>query len=170
MKAVGHSLWLIPDGHAYRELRGLIGRLARRLGTPDFEPHVTLLGGVAGTAPDVLAMAGSLARRIPRVPLLLGAAAMGEDYFRCLFFELEPPAELLQAHALAEAAFGRLHHERLAAHLSIVYGDVPRPRKEAIVAEIGELGLRFEAESLHVVRTEGPVADWYEAGRFHLCG
>jgi hypothetical protein len=170
MNAVGHSLWLMPEGETYRELRGLIGRLARRLHSPDFEPHVTLLGGIAGSVADVLATAGSLARRIAPLPLRLGGAAMGGDYFHCLFLEVEAPSELIQAHALAEAAFGRLRHEPIEAHLSLAYGHIPPPRAQEIVAEIGELDLRFVAQTLRVEKTQGGVAEWQEAGRFRLSG
>lgn len=44
--ARGVSLWLMPEGEAGRRLGALIDRLAARLGTPAFPPHVTLLPGI----------------------------------------------------------------------------------------------------------------------------
>jgi len=47
------SCWLEPKGEEYTKLADVIDRTAALLGTPRFEPHVTLLGGLRlGDKPD----------------------------------------------------------------------------------------------------------------------
>ena len=53
-RARGISLWLMPEGRARERLAALIDRLATRLGTAAFAPHVTLLPGLPGPETEVL--------------------------------------------------------------------------------------------------------------------
>ena len=50
-RAKGISLWLMPEGDAHQRLSEIIDRLAARLGTTPFPPHVTLLPGVLAPLP-----------------------------------------------------------------------------------------------------------------------
>jgi 2'-5' RNA ligase len=169
MKGVGFSLWLVPEGEARRELAGMIARLARSLGTPAFQPHVTLLGGIEGTARGVTAAAGSLAARIPCLTVRLSGTGMRREYFRCLYLEVAPSRALLRARRLAEAAFGRVGSGAFEPHVSLAYGGVPKSKKQAAFSPpAGAVVPAFEVLSLDVVRTAGPVADWTLVARFAL--
>jgi hypothetical protein len=44
VKAKGYSLWLMPIGDIYRRLSETISQLSSEYGTPNFQPHITLLG------------------------------------------------------------------------------------------------------------------------------
>src|SRR5262245_25437914 len=81
------SLWLVPAGAPARRLAALIDRLARRCGSPRFEPHVTLLGGLrrgpaSGTA-ALERLAAAIAKRGPFAVRLAGAAS-GGPFFRAV--------------------------------------------------------------------------------------
>lgn len=42
----GYSLWLMPYRKVYYKLKELISQLSKSHSSPDFEPHVTLIGEV----------------------------------------------------------------------------------------------------------------------------
>lgn len=170
-RARGFSLWLMPEGAVRDGLAALVVRLAARLGTEPFAPHLTLLPGVSGPERDVLRAAAALASRLPPLSLRLVAVAGLPEHFRCLFARAEATAPLLAAHAAAARAFGREPDPAFLPHVSLVYGTLPPATKRGLAGELaGEATVPFAAGRLHVWRTGGPVADWREAGAFPLEG
>ena len=86
-EAHGLSLWLTLDGLARARLRDLIAGLASRLGGPVFEPHVTLLPGLAGPEGELRPRAAELAQGLAAHGAPLrgpAAAAPASCAFPCL--------------------------------------------------------------------------------------
>jgi len=163
------SLWLIPPEP--ERLAGLIARLAERFGGPPFEPHLTLLPGLAGSCESVLTVAAELARRTPPLDIQPTRAARGDAYFRCLFLEVALTRELGATHELALKLVNARSEAPFFPHLSLVYGWLTPPEKERVLGEIGgEVPGTFRVDALDVVHTEGPVASWRRVGRFALTG
>jgi len=159
MQGVGFSLWISPEGEERRRLAALIASLARRFGGPVFDPHVTLLAGVSGPAPEVVARAERVAHARKALPLRLVGPEIGEGYFRCLYLRVEPSPELLALHAAAQAAFGREGEPPFFPHLSLMYGAPPLP---PVVDDVRSRAPNaFEARSLDVYATEGEVERWH---------
>ena len=72
MRAQGISLWLVPDGPESLAIAALIGELSARFGTPQFSPHVTLLGGIASGAEAAVAAARDLAAGLSDLSIHVG--------------------------------------------------------------------------------------------------
>ncbi len=160
-RAKGVSLWLVPEGAVRERLGRLIAELARRHGTPPFEPHVTLLGGLVLPEGEVLAGAQGLTRSLGRPCVQLTVLDASDEYFRGLFVRVEETETLLAAHALAAQTFGGEAGPPFVPHLSLLYGHLtPDAKREALSDLAGTFGTGFEAGQLQVVRTEGPPADW----------
>jgi 2'-5' RNA ligase len=165
----GFALWLMPEGWVEKRLLGWIERLALRFRTPAFAPHVTLLSGLTATEPDVLAAAARAASSLEPFTIHVDAVDGSDEHFRCLFVQVQEPAAVVAAHAAAARAFGREPDAGFRPHLSLVYGRLEPGTKLAAAHEVGsEVDVRFEARRLHVWRTEGPVPEWREVGRFDL--
>jgi 2'-5' RNA ligase len=171
-QGTGHSLWLMPEPSEGARLEALIARLASRLGTPPFPPHVTLLGSLPGTPEALLAATRALGRETPPLPLRLTRSGGQDAFFRCFYAEVEASAALEACHARAVARLGARTPAPFFPHLSLVYGALSLEQKAALAAE-----LRPEAEArtvgftaLRLVRTEGRVADWRTVGEATLSG
>ena len=168
-RSVGHSLWLVPEGEAYRTLRELVGRLSREHGTPDFEPHVTLLGRITGDPGTAAARASTLADTLAPLVVRLGPAELCDEYFRSLYFEAERSEALLEAGRRARAVFGREADSLFLPHLSLLYGRVPEPTKRRIATEVERYtGFEFPVRSLHLVSTHGAPEEWRRVEEFAL--
>lgn len=170
--AAGISLWLMPEAEPREHLAALIARLAARLSTPAFAPHVTLLAAIDG-APreDVLATARTLAASLRPFAVRLDGVEGRDEYFRCLFVRAVVDAPLHAAHAAAARAFRRQPDPAFLPHLSLVYGELTTGDKRLLTLELaGSLVTSFEADRLHVWRTQGAVSDWRELGVFGLSG
>jgi 2'-5' RNA ligase len=160
-RGVGISLWLVPEGSARDRLARLIDRLAARLGTAPFPPHVTLLAGLARPEGEALAAAEGVASSLAPFSVRLGGVDGGDAFFRCLFLRAGRTDALLVAHAAAARAFGRDPDPRFDPHLSLVYGELESRTRADLIRELRSLTERpFDADRLHVWRTVGPVREW----------
>lgn len=154
--ARGVSLWLAPGGETGRRFGALIDRLAARLGTPAFPPHVTLLPGVELPDDEALEASRALARSLQPVSVRLEDVEGRREFFRCLVVRAAADAPLLAAHA-----FGRPVDPAFFPHLSLVYGSLDERTTAALAAEVASLVPPFfTAADLSVWRTAGRVARW----------
>jgi 2'-5' RNA ligase len=165
----GHSLWLMPEGDDREGLATLIDRLAARLGTAAFAPHVTLLPGLSGPEAEVLDRAHVIAAELRPLPLAFSGIDGTEAPFRCLFFRVVASTALWEAHALAARLFGREPEEAFDPHLSLVYGALDARLRAELRRELHlEAPPPFDGRHLHVWRTEGSVDEWCELAAVEL--
>jgi len=163
------SLWLVPTGAAHERAARLIRELSDRLGTPRFEPHLTLLGGLGRARADAERQAALAAGRLRPFTVRLTRVGQRAEYFRSLFVEAARTPELLEARAVAEEAFGAPRGAAFAPHLSLLYSRLSRPQKEPLLAEVGrEWHAEFRAEALHLFSTAGDPPHWHAVARFPL--
>jgi 2'-5' RNA ligase len=168
VKLAGLSLWLVPEPKARRRLGATIARLARRLGTPRFAPHVTLIGGLRRPPHQLSAVAARIARAT--VPFELCAASFGErrEFYRCVFVAFERSRALAEMRARARRTLGP-SRRRFFAHLSVVYGDLDARTRRGLVAKLARASrapIRFAR--LQLMRTEGEPRDWRLVASFAL--
>lgn len=91
-KASGYSLWFVPDveSDVHRKLSGCIEEIAKSYRTPNFVPHVTLLGGVCGREKDIRAKTENLASFLIPYEIDLGEIGSNGTYFQILFLKVRP--------------------------------------------------------------------------------
>jgi 2'-5' RNA ligase len=170
-EAIGCSLWLVPEGETRDALAAVIESLARAKGGPSFEPHVTLLGGLASPEAEVVQEAERLAAGLEPFVIRLGPAGHQDAFFRCLFLHAHKDAALAGAHARALEIFAIREARVFMPHLSLLYADLPAQTRAALVAELGDaLACSFEVATLEVHRTDGAADAWQLLAAFRLCG
>jgi 2'-5' RNA ligase len=127
------SLWLVPAEPHRAELRTHIDRLAVELGTPSFEPHVTLASGGVDHAAAVTAIERIAGSTAP-LAVTAGVTAHGAERFRAVFIELEDT----RLHELAARLCVHLHLEfdpaQLRPHISLLYAEDVAPGRRAGIA------------------------------------
>jgi 2'-5' RNA ligase len=164
------SLWLVPTAEDEGRYTALIGRLARRYGTPRFHPHLTLLGGV-GHGDDALDAAERIAAEVPPFHIALTRVVTRPEYFRAVVVEAAPSLDLLYVHHLARHALDRLEDPApFEPHLSLLYGHFHADVRRQLVAELPDVRARLRADRIAVWSTEGDPSRWHEVERFDLTG
>ena len=169
--AEGLFLWLSPADTEASALSALILELSDRLGTPRFEPHLTLLPLPQGQAKaEVERRAGSLADRLAPLTLPLRGLLGEPDFYRALYAAVEPTPALLSARAEARALFPS-PDAPWRPHLSLAYGRLDAPVQAALSVELWpRLPAEVTARHLDLIRTDGPPRAWRRLRRFDLGG
>ena len=163
----GLYLWLCPPDAEAHPLRALIRDLSDRLGTPPFEPHVTLLGPVA--AAGVEEQAARLAGALAPLELPLREVAGDPAFYRCLYARVEPTPALLGARAQARERFGEA--SPFQPHLSFVYGRLDPAMQDELAAALAKrLPATMTVRHLDLIRTDGVPREWRRLRRFALGG
>jgi 2'-5' RNA ligase len=162
------SLWLMPEGDRRVRLADTIHALARRYNTPEFEPHVTLLGSVERSYDAIGGCLRTLVRQIHPMSIRLESIESRDQYFRCLYLRVENSRELQDARLKACALFDR--DEPYQPHLSLMYGAIGADAKQALARDIGAglSGTRFTVRRVSLYRTHGVVEDWRPTGSYAL--
>jgi 2'-5' RNA ligase len=168
-KASSYSLWLMPTGEVRRRLAGTIHDLSREYAAPAFEPHVTLAGGIVGSAREVAAKMRDLARQIPPFTVRLTEVDFLDEYFRCLFVRVATTHPIMEANKAAREVFHLEKQPTFMPHLSLLYGDLPSNVKGRIIASLGRrYDPEFKARSLHLYLIKGAPQAWRRVARFRL--
>lgn len=162
------ALWLVPVDDQARLFTAIIRDLARRFGTPDFPPHVTLCSGNFITVPeDVMRRMDGVCADLRPFSLAVNGIGLTDDFFHFLFVTL---AEI-DSSAVFERAlriFPEGHGPSVGPHLSLMYGDRGTPIDRArIRAEIQERlpdCIRFDTVQMVLPRR----GDWYDVADWHI--
>jgi Cyclic phosphodiesterase-like protein len=166
----GHALWLLPEAATFARLAGVVEQLARAHGGPLFEPHVTLLSGIALEGEELLGRARALALDLGPAAVVLAGASHRAKYYQALFLEVEG-GDLHRARVRAAAAMGIAPPPDYRPHVSLLYGDFPPSTKEAILDRIGrQWDLSCTLDRLAVVSPQGPPQSWVRAATMGLGG
>ena len=163
-----YSLWLMPSPPIRDTLRATIQELARRLGTPEFEPHITLLGNINGAAASSSERLRSLAAALGSISVSITNLQTTDHFDRSVIL-LADGDQLHTANQLARAAVGVADADDYRPHLSLVYGSLSDDvRRFAATQAQGLLPLRFPCTELRLYRTMGPVDEWRMLERVEL--
>jgi len=159
----------MPDGRVYKELARLISRLSREWSTDNFEPHVTLLGGLLDSEEAISSRTSQLATWIRPYEINLTAVDYLDEFFRCLFLRVERTESVMDAHLKARRLFKQRRDPKHLPHLSLMYGNFAPAIKERIITKIGrESNWRFRVGTIHVYSTTGKPSDWFRVKEFTL--
>ena len=169
-----YHIWLMPLSKAYALLSATITELSLKHNAPRFEPHVTLLGDLPGLEQGIVAKMSLLVRQVNSYDIHLTNPAHDDQYFRCLFLNVQETALVMEANAKAKVIFSKAESNDIPyrPHLSLLYGNYSVSLKTQIIATLPSFqGLSFAVTSLHLVRAESTnPKDWHKIAEFPLNG
>ena len=131
-----------------------IHELAHELGSPVFEPHVTLLAGLIGTEQEHAQRSRIVAQQLRPFNIILSEPSYRTEYFQCLFMRVEQTPVSDERECLARRVFQK-PDETYMPHLSLVYGSYPESRKKAIIRNLpSDVRTSFEVTALSLIRAD----------------
>ncbi|MCY4614551.1 MAG: 2'-5' RNA ligase family protein [Nitrospira sp.] len=163
-------VWLVPAGVAYDRFAGVIADLSVRYRSPQFDPHLTLLGRLEGEEGDVVDRTHRLARALQPFEVRLREPGHEAHYFRCLFLPAEPSPTLLEAHRQATQIFDAQPANAFDPHVSLLYGVFSETVKQEIIKTLPpDLPGAVLVSRLHLIRAGSTnPQDWQVAENVDL--
>lgn len=168
----GFSLWLVPPEPVRNRLENEIIRWSGTLGTPLFEPHITLLGGIKDDADIAGRMFGFMRGVGPLKPIAveLGSTRHEPEFYRCVYLNVWLTKPLRKMHDLARAHFRYVaaSSQDFIPHMSMVYGKVDTQEQAVIARDLESLykGEIFTVSEVALWETEGPPDAWRQLSVF----
>lgn len=166
-RARGYSLWLVPSDEEYVAVHKTIRELSQQHNTQPFEPHITLLGKLQGDCQEISNVSNRLASQVPPLQVRTLGVDSSEEYFRCIFLDLERTPGLLRANRLAREFFGRETDPLYKPHASLLYAYLDCATRSACISEVS-FRPKLHCTTLQLVRTEGEPKDWNKVQDFPL--
>lgn len=167
-KTTGFHLFLEPAGRLADELALIIKNLSQEYGGPVFSPHVTLLARIPAEDEEVVAAKTKIfAQTTSPFVLTLAGPAIQDAFFKALYLQVAETEKMETLHAKANEIFSMADEGPYVPHLSLLYGNYERARREQTAATLPvSLGASFLVDRVHVYRTEGETKNWQKLEGF----
>ena len=157
-----YSLWLKPTGEVADRLQEQINDLSIEHQTPEFPPHVTLLGSLQPPESELVKRTDKLASTTQSLQLVLTEADYLNRFYQSLFIQVKKSANLKEVHDAACSVFGVSHNDYMP-HLSLLYGEISDEEKELTLDTVGrEFHLELPVNELVLMQTHGQPDQWKE--------
>lgn len=159
-----YSIWLIPDrdSNAYQQLEEKIEEYAQLYeDAPEFEPHITVLGGGEGERARLKDEVERLAQEQPPFDVTFPDVHCSTTRHQCVFLLVEPTVELFSLHRDAARVFD-VDAGMYVPHLSLIYADISIEERLEMAESLDATSLPRTAHinEIALVKTTGPVSEW----------
>jgi len=157
----GYSIWLHGGGSDNLAFNETLKQLQQTCHSPEFIPHVTLLGQVENIPVKTLKAAlGTLAAKYHRFDLLFNKVEVQDDYFRVCCLKVQKNAFLSHLREEMTAILKFKPDKAYKAHLSLVYGKNMKDLQTARLQGAELVKEKFLVSQISLIKTAGEVNRW----------
>ena len=133
------SIWLLLSQQDEHWAQSLIDRLAEELGTPRFQPHLTLLGDVALPEQTLTAQLQTATAASATIQTRISGIEYLDEFFRTFFLRIEDHPAIRALHEQIHTGFGRHPEPRFMPHISLIYGELKPALKKNLYARLEDV-------------------------------
>jgi len=148
--------------------REQIGILAGKLGSPIFEPHVTLVGGITGAREPLIAATQDIAKSIGNIEAEFDGISGLDEYFKSIFVRIKKTRMMQLANEVAKRRLGWETSKDYMPHMSLAYSDADASKKQELMAAIPAFSGVCKFVRLDLYSTTGNVGEWKRIAEFSL--
>ncbi len=130
------AIWLLPGEEDCLSLGAEIERLAARLGSPTFAPHLTVSVVAGRSAPEIEAGLEATARGLTSFSLAVAGIGQSPSLFQCLFLTFAEASPIEALRRAVSRALGPPLREPAVPHLSLAYARLLEAERLALAREI----------------------------------
>lgn len=159
-----HSIWLMPTADDAAMLTRIVDDLARRFGTPRFQPHLTLVEDMERSVGDLAPLVEDVAAGIGPFAAPVAAIGVSALFFRSFYarFIAEGPLLELKRRAIEKILPGDI--AEFMPHISLAYDVAETLEKRDAVVEVENLLLgnpvHFDRVCVVASGKELPIEGW----------
>jgi 2'-5' RNA ligase len=128
-----HSTWLMPVASDEAALQSAVDILSAQFGTPRFQAHLTLTGGMERSAAELAEILRRAAGGMRCFPAVIEDIETSDLYFRSFYarFAASGPMAELHENTMALLAPGSEEADAFMPHISLLYGADDTAEKQA---------------------------------------
>lgn len=165
-----HSIWLMPPSDQEEAFGAIVRDLAKRFGSPVFQPHLTLVEDMPRSCEELKPLVELVAEGMASFEAPIETVEESELYYRSFYarFPVTPELRALKERAVDLFKVGSV--ETFMPHISLAYGVAESPEKAKAVADLrGKLqgrSVRFDRVCIVSSSQQTPIEEWrirYEA-------
>lgn len=153
-----YTIWFEPEGEGHDAYRHVIESLAQEHGTPMFEPHVTLLGGIKKEEKEIIEVLTQFASTMHPFEIAIEQTPMFEPIYHKACYLSCDSFVLMEYNAALQTLFGVSSNYE--PHLSLLYGESP---EEALLPMLPPT---IEVHSISLWHAKGTVSEWKKVREF----
>lgn len=163
-----YSLWIVPPIRIGEPLQEVIANLSVKNGSPDFEPHITLLGDVSSDLKSLKQKAELLASKLKPFPISFSEVSFSTTYFQSVLVRVKATAALMNANMLAKEIY-KVDNNVFMPHMSLMYGNQDMKGREKVVSEVVlPKNISFEVSKLVIIPSTQNPKDWVHIAEFEI--
>ncbi|MGO4387645.1 2'-5' RNA ligase family protein [Microvirga sp. 2YAF29] len=170
MSGVYHSIWLMPPADQEEAFSTIARDLAKRFGSPVFQPHLTLVEDMPRSCEELKPLAEQVASGIAPFEAPVETVEESELYYRSFYARFPVTVQLRMLKERAVDLFKVGSVEAFMPHISLAYGVAKSPEKTDAIAVLrnGWQGrsVRFDRICIVASSQQTPIEEWrirYEA-------
>ena len=149
-------------------MQEIITNLSAKYDSPDFEPHITLLGGISSDLESLKQKTELLISKLKPFPVLFSEVSFSTTYFQSVLVRVKATAALMNANMLAKAIY-KVDNNVFMPHLSLIYGDHDMKTREKIVSEVVlPKNISFKVSKLAIIPSTQNPNDWTYIAEFEI--
>lgn len=154
------SIWILPPLEKATPFKKIITSLSKKYNSPDFAPHITLLGAFPGKENFVVSNFEKLVSNLRTFDVGFDGLSFSTTYFQSVFLRVKPTASLLNANLEAKKIFN-MPNDVFMPHMSLIYGNHSMEEREKISKDLEiPKNTSFHARKLVLVPTTDNPKDW----------
>ncbi len=164
MRTNYHSIWLMPCAEHERRFSEVVQDLARRFGSPVFQPHLTLVEDMPRTCEELEPLLARVAEGAASFEAGVETVEGSPLYYRSLYARFPVVAPLKAMKIKAVEGFGVGSIETFVPHISLAYGVQESSDKSRAVAVLQRrmmgMGVRFDRVCIVASSQHTPIEEW----------
>lgn len=159
-----HSVWLVPGARTRDRLAQFVTRFSNRTGTAVFEPHMTLLGDIAGEAERSRDELRRCVTGQGAVMATVTGVGRTDTYFMSLFLDLSLCSDLTPLRRDLARALDMECPPEFRPHISLAYGMAQDQMGAPELSQLAEafVGMQVDLIKAVIVASgqEIPIENW----------
>jgi 2'-5' RNA ligase len=156
-----YSIWLETEEENASVFRKLIGDFATSARTSFFDPHITLIGSLTEDPQILFKKMAELCLNVKPFEIKFDALEINPLFFQAITLLATPTSPLTDLNKHAQELFSKSYTYK--PHLSLLYGDLEKTKKEDLAKKILKTPLEdftFPVAHISLWEAQGPVENW----------
>lgn len=165
---VFYFLWLIPGKDSFDDYQNLIDRIADKMKSVSFPPHITLIAGMQGDEEQMVEKSEELIEGLKSFDISLGDFGSKGEFFKMFYLLVDDSEKVIDLNKKGSEIFGIT--KDYMPHVSLLYKDQMSDEERGLIEKMvpSDLMQVFKADEIWLCKGTVEVDSWEIVKRYEL--